>query len=363
MKIRIPAFLTRGAAGRMSGYLGRPSAFGLKGYRAGVVLALLVVVLGGSGTKAVMHAAEALPEGAAYRAQGVVVTEGQLRQRVSLMEFVYGLQQPKEPAKQDEFKRSVAKAMAVSDVVDKAAREHGIVIADKAASDQLERVIQETGYADRQTFIQELGARGISERNVIDEIKRQQANARLFGEVTKPVKPATDADAQRYFDQNRAQMVTPEQRDVANIVVPDEATAQQVLQQAGAGADFASLAGQYSIDASTKDKGGSLGLVQESQLDQAYGKAAFAAPAGAPFGPVQTPQGWNVGRIGEVRGSVPVSFDQVKDAIKGKLDNDAKLAAWDRFLAARIADADVTYAPEYLPANPDASPVQAGQGN
>ena len=118
MKIRVPSFLTRGALGRLSEYLGRPSAFGLKGYRSGVVLALFVVILVGSGTKAVMHAAEALPEGAAYRAQGVVVTEEQLRQRVSLMEFVYGLQQPKEPAKQDEFKRSVAKAMAVSDVVD-----------------------------------------------------------------------------------------------------------------------------------------------------------------------------------------------------------------------------------------------------
>ncbi|MBQ0923538.1 peptidyl-prolyl cis-trans isomerase [Saccharopolyspora endophytica] len=363
MKVRVPKIPTRGALDRLAGYIGRPSAFGLKGYRAGVVIAMLVVVVGGSSTKAVMHAAESLPEDAAFRAQGVVVTEQQLKQRVSLMEFVYGLQQPKELAKQDEFKRSVAKAMAVSNVVDQAAREQGIVIADKAASDQLEKMIKETGYADRKTFIQELGARGISEQNVIDEIKRQQGNARLFGKVTEPVKPVTDADAQRYFDQNRAQMVTPEQRDIANIVVPDEATAQQVLQQANAGGDFAALARQFSIDGSTKDKGGSLGLVQVTQLDPGYGKAAFGAPAGSAFGPVQTPQGWNVGRVGEVRPSEPVSFEQVRDAIKGKLDNDAKLAAWDGFLAQRIKDADVTYAPEYQPANPDASPVQAGQGN
>ncbi|MGW0891151.1 peptidyl-prolyl cis-trans isomerase [Saccharopolyspora sp. NPDC002578] len=362
MKTRMPTWLNRGAIGRFAEHLGRRSAFRLTGYRAGVVVAMLLVVVGGSGAKTVMHAAEALPADAAFRSSGAVVTKQQLQQRVGLMEFLYGLQRPPDPAGVDKFNRSVAKALVVSGVVDRAAVEHGIVIADKAASDQLDKMIKENGGGDRRAFIQELGARGISEQNVLDEIKRQQASARLFGKVTESVEPVTDADAQRYYDKNRAQMVTPEQRGVANIVVPDQAQAQQIAEQANAGGDFGGLAAQFSIDGSTKDKGGSLGDVQPDQLEPGYAKAAFSAPAGAVFGPVQTEQGWNVGKVGEVRPSKPVAFEQVRDAIKGKLDNDAKLGVWDGFLTQRIKDADVTYAPEYLPANPDASPARAAQG-
>lgn len=362
MKTRMPTSLSRGALGRFASHLGRRSAFRLTGYRAGVVVAMLLAVVGGSGAKTVMHAAEALPEDAAFRAHGVVVTKQQLQQRVSLMEFLYGLQRPPDPAGVDKFNRSVSKALVVSDVVDRAAAEHGIVIADKAASDELDKMIKDNGGGDRRAFVQELGARGISEQNVIDEIKRQQASARLFGKVTESVKPATDGDAQRFFDQNRAQMVTPEQRGIANIVVPDQNQAEQVAQQAKAGSDFGALARQSSIDGSTKDKGGSLGVVQADQLDPGYTKVAFTGPANSVFGPVQTQQGWNVGKVGEVHPSKPVSFDQVRDAIKGKLDNDAKLGVWDGFLTQRIEAADVTYAPEYQPADPNASPANAAQG-
>jgi hypothetical protein len=71
---------------------------------------------------------------------------------------------------------------------------------------------------------------------------------------------------------------------------------------------------------------------------------------------VQTTQGWNIGEVTDVHQSVPETFDQVKDAIKTKLDNDAKLKVWDSFLTTRIKAARVVYAPAYQPANPDSPP-------
>lgn len=347
MKLRIPHFLRRVAP--------VPS-----GYRAQAALAaVLVAIAGGSGGNLLVHELGKLPAGAVFQAGNTVVTEDQLDHRVTVMRFLYGVQQPTDPAGLDQFKRSVAKAVAVSGVVDDAARAAGIVIADKAASDQLDKLVSDNG-TDRRTFIQQLGASGVSEQDVLDEIKRQQAGARLFGQVTAPVKAATDADAQRYYDQNRAQMVSPEQRELANIVVSSPDQAQLVAQQARSGADFGALAAQYSIDGSTKGKGGALGTVTAGQLDPGYAKAAFSAPAGSVFGPVQTQNGWNVGRIGAVHPGSPMTFDQVKDAIKTKLDNDGKLKVWDDFLVAKIKAANIEYAPAYQPADPDAPPAAAG---
>jgi peptidyl-prolyl cis-trans isomerase C len=102
-----------------------------------------------------------------------------------------------------------------------------------------------------------------------------------------------------------------------------------------------------------------MGAVTKDQLDPGYANAAFHAATGSVFGPVQTPEGWNVGKVGRVAAATPLRFDQVRDAIKNKLDNDAKLKAWNDFLAERIKEADVLYAPEYQPADPDAPPSPA----
>lgn len=355
MKIPIPAFVSSAIAAFRRRATVLPS-----GFRAQSLVAVLLLVLaGGSGAKLVMHRMDALSDDAALRVSGSVVTKQELQHRVVLMEFLYGLQQPTDPKQVDLFNRSVAKAIAVSDIVDNAARAGGIVIADKAASDQIDKMITDnTTWKDRQAFIRDIGNRGLSEQDIIGEVKRQQGNARLFAQVTAAIKPSTDADAQRYYDANKPQMVSPEQRTISNIVVASQEQAQRIAQQAGAGSDFAALAKQYSIDGSTKDTGGALGTVQAAQLDAGFAKVAFGAAKGAQFGPVQTPQGWNVGQVTDVHPAVPLSIEQVRDAVKTKVDNDAKLKSWQDYLAGQIKAAGVRYAPAYQPADPD-SPPQA----
>jgi peptidyl-prolyl cis-trans isomerase C len=353
----VAASLARGAVTALrktSG--GMPSG----GFRVqGVAAVLLVLVAGGSGAKLVTHQMDELPADAALRVSGQTISKDQLNRRVNMMEALYGLQQPKDAKGKSAFNRSVAKALAVSEIVDGAAKQRGIVIADKAASDQLNKLITDNGGQDRQSFLRGLGTRGISEQQVLEEVKRQQENARLFSQITGSTKPSTDQQARGYYTANKPKMVSPEQRDLANIVVSSQQQAKQVAQQASSGSDFAALAKQYSIDGSTKTKGGSLGTVTADQLESGYSNAAFRTKSGSVFGPVQTKQGWNVGKVGAIHKATPLSFDQVKSAIKSKLDNDAKLKTWDAFLATQIKSADVTYAPDYQPANPDGPPDNA----
>jgi parvulin-like peptidyl-prolyl isomerase len=78
-----------------------------------------------------------------------------------------------------------------------------------------------------------------------------------------------------------------------NILVPDEGTAESILKQLQAGANFASLADQYSTNPNT-NKGGDLGWFGKGTMDDAIEKAAFALQVGEISQPVKTVSGWEI---------------------------------------------------------------------
>jgi peptidyl-prolyl cis-trans isomerase C len=358
VKFKVPGVSRTGDERPVGGRLrSRSAIFPGRQFAQVLVAVLLVAIAGGAGTNLFMKGGNALPGDVAFKSEGVSTTKQQLQHRITLMEFLYGLQQPTAASQQGKFKRDVAKALAVSQVIDTTATARGIVIADKEASDQLQKMIKDNSWGDTTTLIQELGSRGLSENDVLSEIKRQQASADLFSKVTDPVKASTDADAQAYYNQHKSQMVSPEQRALDNIVVSSQSQAEQIAQKARSGTDFSSLAKQYSIDGSTKSSGGSLGTVAAGQLDSGYAAVAFKAADNSVYGPVKTTQGWNVGKVTDIHKAVPLSFGQLKSAIKTKLDNDAKLKVWDAFLKKQIIAGHVRYAAAYKPADPNSPPA------
>lgn len=105
-----------------------------------------------------------------------------------------------------------------------------------------------------------------------------------------------------------------------------------------------------------KDKGGALGDVARTDLEQPVGDGAFTVAAGGLYGPVQGAHGWNVGRVDGVTPFVPATFEQVEGGLKQVLQAERSLAIWKDWLSRQITDADVEYADAYRPADPDAVP-------
>lgn len=317
---------------------------------------LVALVAAGSIAQITVAQATALPEGAVFQLGDTVLTEPQYEHRTRVLEVLYGVKPPKNKAKLDQYRRSTAKAIAVSDILDSAKRAEGVVIADKQASDELDKMLQNFPPGGRQQFTGALRQSGLSERDVTDEIKRQLGNSQLFDKVTRKVPPANEADAYKYYNEHRTQMAQPERRHLRNIVVDSKQKADLALQRLKSGEDFALMARDMSMDGSTRDKGGDLGTVTKQQLDPAYGNPAFAAAANAFFGPVQTKQGWHVGQVLEIKPAVPLPFKQLKKQLTGKVDTDRKLKAWNSWLDTQIRSADVQYADKYRPNDPEAVP-------
>jgi len=321
---------------------------------AGMVLLAVLVV--GSGTAVTMDRIAALPAGAVFRVGDTVVTEAQLGDRITLLGALYGVQRPTDPAKLEQFRRDSAKAVAVSQVLSDAAAARGIVIADKTANDELTRLVETSYPQGRDAFVARLGGIGLSQPAVLDEIKRQLANAQLYDQVTKDTPAPTDQDLAQLYQQRRAEMAVPEKRHLRNIVVASQDQANQIRAQLAAGADFAALAGQSSLDESTKAKGGDMGAIDRDQLEKPYGDAAFGAGPNALFGPVQTQYGWNVGQVLEVTPAVPLSLDQVREQLRASGWQQRKLDTWNHWVVEQLTSARVRYADAYRPADPTGAP-------
>jgi peptidyl-prolyl cis-trans isomerase C len=324
---------------------------------ATVVAALLCAGGVATGTVLLLRS-DGLPKGVAFQVAGHNVTESQLEDEVQTLHALYGIAAPKSAKAMDAFRRSAAKAYAVSLILDRAASGRHIVIADKQAQDVLTRYLaQQFGNSsDAMTkFDTALGRVGTSEQAVLTEIKRQLAISQLFNQVTAGV-TVTDTQVAAEFAKDKASLATPEKRDIRNIVVATKAAAVAVLTKLRHGAPFDQLAAHYSLDASTKSSAGDLGTVGAADLDSGYAKVAFAAAPHAPFGPIQTRYGWNVGEVASIVPSVPAVYPKVKGSLRQQMVLAHRLTMWRSWLGQQIRAADVRYAAEYQPADPDSAP-------
>jgi peptidyl-prolyl cis-trans isomerase C len=351
--------------------LGRLSPAGRAGWVAtgiALVIALasgLVLSTASWSSIDVPWADDRLPEGAVMQVGDRVVQESELETRLASLEALYGVVAPEDPDEVSDFKKDAAKSLAVSLIIEAAAAERDIAVSDKQAQAELAKIISDQLGGDRAAFVDYLGSVGLSEVQVTDEIKRTLVNQRLYADVTKDVPPATKEEALAEYESRREEMREPEKRRLSNIVVKTEAEAQAIVNRLKAGTSFVDAARSSSLDKQTQSTGGDLGVLTENQLDPAYAAVAFAAERGAIFGPVQTQYGWNVGKVTALAPGARLTYDQVADALLEGLTAEAALEDWRTFMRKALADADVVYADEYRPDDPDSLPsdLLAEQGS
>ncbi|HWU31763.1 MAG TPA: peptidyl-prolyl cis-trans isomerase [Marmoricola sp.] len=328
------------------------------------VAALVLSLALAGGSAAAMATSDdhsGLPSDVAFRVDGRNVTVKELNARIATLTALYSLKKPTSGSALSTFNRDAAKSMAVSIILDMQARARGISISAAQAQTGLNTVIQQDLNGDSSQFTAFLTRTHVTQDEVLTEISRTLATGQLYSKITAAVTAPTTAQAQADYNAHQTQMVSPEQRTLSNIVVATEADGNKVIDQLKAGAGFAAVAKAESLDTSTNSKGGALGTVTQSQLDSAYGTAAFAAKDGAVFGPIKNSSGsWYVGRVDAVIPSRQLSFAQVKNTLISALLTQAQTKVWDAWLTKVIVAAAVNYAPAYRPADPNSAPSSAG---
>ncbi|MCB2179489.1 peptidylprolyl isomerase [bacterium] len=148
--------------------------------------------------------------------------------------------------------------------------------------------------------------------------------------------------------------IAPEEEQVwaRHILLEDEATALDVLDQLENGADFAEMAAEYSIGPSAPT-GGDLGWFSRGVMVQAFEDAAFSGEVGDIIGPVQTEFGFHIIQI------LGKEMRPVDESTLSSLVNTALSGILDEYLA----NAQIDYADnwiEYTPSDPNISDILQG---
>jgi parvulin-like peptidyl-prolyl isomerase len=83
-----------------------------------------------------------------------------------------------------------------------------------------------------------------------------------------------------------------------------------------AGEDFAAMAGKYSEDKDTADRGGALGFLDKSRIVDPVAAAAYDLKPGEISQPVKGASGWHLVKVMEIK---HVVFDNVKSEVRSQL--------------------------------------------
>jgi peptidyl-prolyl cis-trans isomerase D len=135
------------------------------------------------------------------------------------------------------------------------------------------------------------------------------------------------ADIDRAYNDNIAQYTTPEQVRASHILLKTEgkddavvkAKAEDVLKQAKAGADFATLAKKYSDDDANAQNGGDLDFFGKGRMVPEFDRVAFAMEPGQISDLVKTQYGYHVIKLTDKKPGTTRKLDEVRQQLTDQL--------------------------------------------
>lgn len=182
----------------------------------------------------------------------------------------------------------------------------------------------------------------VHEKNYQIPPKVKAGYVRLDFERFESQVAVSEEDIGEYFERNRETFGTPKKVQARHILFKIEpganqetldnvrAKAQEVLEQARAGADFANLAEHHSEDPGSKSKGGDLGFFTRDRMVKPFSDAAFSMKPGGISDLVASRFGWHIIKVEQVQEAMEPVLSEVHAQIQEILVGEAaKNLAYD----------------------------------
>ena len=174
----------------------------------------------------------------------------------------------------------------------------------------------------RELILQQASKDGLDKSPEVEE-KLQDLKKRLVVEsfLKKKVESevqVSDADLQKFYDQNKDKFKAPEQLKASHILVKSDTEAKDILSKIKAGGNFEELAKKNSSDSSAA-KGGDLGWFGKGSMVPAFEKAASALKENQVSDVVKTDFGFHIIKLTGKRAAGIRPLEEVKDQIKGAI--------------------------------------------
>ena len=140
----------------------------------------------------------------------------------------------------------------------------------------------------------------------------------------------SDIEIAQYYQDNKAQFSGRTNQHLAHIQVADQTLAQDLYQQLQQGADFATLAKEYSQDKLSAVNGGDLSWSSGGAFPEAFEKAAATTEVGAVRQPINVDGAFHLIKVLERQQGEIQPLDQVKSQIADTIRNELTSSAFFR---------------------------------
>lgn len=229
------------------------------------------------------------------------------------------------------------------ELVAKAAEDEGLEVTDEELAAGFDQV--RAGYGTDEEWETALAEVGYTEQQLKDEIGRQLLTEKLGTAVTEEIyaKDPTDEELKAYYDGNLDLFTVEAGKRASHILFAPEAkaTAESVLAELEAGADFAAKAKEHSIDDATAELGGDLGWATGDEYVDEF-KAAFEKLAvGEMSQLVETEFGWHIILITDERAAEVTPLDDVKADIVADVQSSKAEAFFSEYMEKVRASCDI----------------------
>ncbi len=172
---------------------------------------------------------------------------------------------------------------------------------------------------------------GESVSDLLLRVKLNLLSSKIQKKVSEKSK-VSDAQIEKYYQENKSRFGTPEKRSVAIILTKNEAQAKKAKQEVESGKSFATVAKAVSIDPTSKANGGLLGEVVKGEEEKPLGEDIFAAPKGQLSGVVKTAFGYYIFQVRSVKPGTTQSLASSKSSIKTLLVTKDQQEALSKFI-------------------------------
>jgi len=207
----------------------------------------------------------------------------------------------------------------------------GVKISDAEVKKQFEK-IKDQQFPKPGTFEKFLALSGQTVSDLLLRVKLNLLSSKIQQKVASQKANVTDAQVEKYYNENKARFGTPERRNVNLILTKSEAAAQSAKKEIESGKSFASVAKAVSIDPTSKANGGLLTEVVKGQEEKTLDEAIFSAKTNTLSGPIKSPFGYYVYEVKSVSPGSQQSLAKSRAAIKAQLAATGQQEALSKFV-------------------------------
>ncbi|MDF1656993.1 MAG: peptidylprolyl isomerase [Verrucomicrobiales bacterium] len=227
----------------------------------------------------------------------------------------------------------------------------GGVIKEQYIDESVNRFVDGRYEGDYDKFVADLNKSGMTISQFRDVQEENIAVQAIRSEKTgKDAIPNTPWELRRKYEEIKGDFASDGQPKIRIMSIPketpesspsqQEAIMKNVQSRLRSGADFGSLAKEYSAD-SYADKGGYIGVIGRNQLNSGLTQAAYSMGSGQVSPPMDDGTHWRIIKVDSRVGQKVPSFDELKDEVSKRLTVEKQQKKLETWLTKLRRDANV----------------------